>query len=406
MPRIKQSYAQQIASAFSPEILGPDLANDVLLSIRSALEANVIFGKDKKPEAILKDAVASAITDIEERASQLHRFLRDGPYEGNGDIPSELQDKRLPDEETSKVITFIYSHVVNCFQGNLAELLAAEPCAQLIKNFKATGQLPATAKLYVGDAILFAAESEKRLRKAADMHAILIQPGKPPKAVVHGVVEVKSYPCSISRLKAQLAKHIARAREGSRICITSDSGNSEFSGNCPDNVFTVAITPATWKLSRNFSYVQKEGNSFWNTDKPIPPLECNSVKQIGTNNWRIILRWSKEALAAAAYEMTFWYMEKLGEAIFSEKLPDAWSRMTPAKAGRNAAKMMLYYAIPRSISHRGEQRALALYNTYGFGYALGMNFRDAKGRREMLWSEDLHEIARDGVTKYGCSIWG
>jgi hypothetical protein len=49
---------------------------------------------------------------------------------------------------------------------------------------------------------------------------------------------------------------------------------------------------------------------------------------------------------------------------------------------------------------------MAFYNTYGFGYALGMNFRTPQGRREMLWPQDLDEIARDGQTANGCRIAG
>lgn len=401
----EQSYAKQIAASFSPQLLGPELAEDVFRSIRTALDIGVIFGTFNDPETILNDAVATAVTNIEDRASQLRRFLRDGPYEVDGEIPPELQGRRLTDEETAKATTFIYSHVVNCFQGSLAELLAAEPCARLVQDLKDNGQLPPSVQLYLGDAVLFSTESQKLFRKAADMHAIIIDDKRPSKAVVHGVVEIKSYHCSSSRLKLQLAKHVARVRKGSRICITRDNGPSEYKGECTDNVFAVAITPATWKLSRKFSYIQEDGKSFWHTDTNMPPFDENLTKQIGPSSWRIILRWSKEALAAAAYEMTYWYMEKLGEAIFSEKLPDAWSQMTPAEAGRNAAKMMLYYAIPRSLSYRGEQRAIALYNTYCFGYSIGMNFRDEQGRREMLWSEDLHEIVSKGTTKYGCKIF-
>jgi hypothetical protein len=47
---------------------------------------------------------------------------------------------------------------------------------------------------------------------------------------------------------------------------------------------------------------------------------------------------------------------------------------------------------------------MASYNTYGFGYALGMNFRNPKGRREMLWPKDLDEIALFGRTANGCRI--
>lgn len=141
VPQVQKSYAEQIASSFLPRILGSQLAEDVLHSVGAALGSNVAFGVFNEPEAILRQAVATAITDLEARVSQLHRFLRDGPYEGSGDIPPELQGRRLIDEETSKVVTFIYSHVVNCFQGCLAELLAAKPCAQLIQDLKASRQL-------------------------------------------------------------------------------------------------------------------------------------------------------------------------------------------------------------------------------------------------------------------------
>ena len=78
--------------------------------------------------------------------------------------------------------------------------------------------------------------------------------------------------------------------------------------------------------------------------------------------------------------------------------------MNPTEASKNAAKMMLYYAILRCKTNRQGQRAIALYNTYGFGYSIGMNFRDSKGKREMLWVEDLREILKKGENKYGSKI--
>jgi hypothetical protein len=179
----------------------------------------------------------------------------------------------------------------------------------------------------------------------------------------------------------------------------------EFKTVCPENILLVGITPATWKLPRTFSVVEQDGKTLLKTDTRKPPNEHHHVNQVGPNEWRIVLRWSKEALASAAYELTFWYMEKLGEAIFSEGLPSEWQEMTPSEAGRNAAKMMLYYAILHSPNRPVEQRAIALYNAYGFGYALGMNFRDSDRHREMLWPEDLREIASNGLTKQGCNVW-
>jgi hypothetical protein len=78
--------------------------------------------------------------------------------------------------------------------------------------------------------------------------------------------------------------------------------------------------------------------------------------------------------------------------------------MTPAEAGQNAAKMMLYYAILRCRTVRENHCAIALYNSYSFGCALGMNFRNAKGQRQMLWPQDLDEILATGQNKDGCKI--
>ena len=50
------------------------------------------------------------------------------------------------------------------------------------------------------------------------------------------------------------------------------------------------------------------------------------------------------------------------------------------------------------------QRAIALYDAYGFGYMLGMSFRNRAGKREMLWPQDLDEILERGETKSGSRI--
>lgn len=389
----------------SPQMIGSGLANDLLESITIALDSGAVFSEGTKPITIFRDAVAKAITDIEERAGLLRRFLRDGPYEHDGDISPELRGGRLTDEETARAITFIYSHVINCFQGRLAELLAGGPCAKLVKELKTNGQVSPYARLYMGDAVLFPGGTAGRYLKAADMHVISLGAPLPRKAEVLGVIEVKSYVCSKKRLWEQLARHRSRIQKCNLMSITENGTRLEARIAYPDNIFSVGVTAATWRIPRTFSLIQQEGKRILDIDEPRPPKENPWVKQIARDNWRIILRWSQEALASAAYEMTFWYMEKLGEMVFSEIMPPEWHKMTPAEAGQNAAKMMLYYAIPRCQSRRAEQRAIALYNTYGFGYALGMNFRDANGRREMLWPEDIDEIARTGATKHGCRIW-
>ena len=164
------------------------------------------------------------------------------------------------------------------------------------------------------------------------------------------------------------------------------------------------MLPSDWRLPRVFRFETSLYGRLLHVDPGVPHRGDDEILMTGDDRWRITLRWSKEAIAQAAYEMTFWYMEKVGEVIYSRNRPKGWERMSAGEAGRNAAKMMLYYAILRCRKPRETQRAIALYNTYGFGYALGMNFRNAEGRREMLWPQDLDEILSTGSTKSGCSL--
>ena len=166
----------------------------------------------------------------------------------------------------------------------------------------------------------------------------------------------------------------------------------------------ISVLPARWTLPRTFHFEQKDGRKFLHVDPGVPPRASDSVKRVGPLERQVTLRWSKEALDAAAYGMTFWFMEKVGEVLYSSGVPKGWEEMAPADAGQNAAKMMLYYAILRCRTARENQRAVALYNSYSFGCALGMNFRNPKRQREMLWPRDLDEILATGQNKGGCKI--
>ena len=107
--------------------------------------------------------------------------------------------------------------------------------------------------------------------------------------------------------------------------------------------------------------------------------------------------------------------------IYKDGVPPEWSEMSPAEAGYNSAKEKLYHAIrPYAVKEAASkepgnprltrkevlemQRAIALYNSYGFGYMLGMNLRNPEGRRERLWPGDLDEILAKGHTEQGCRI--
>jgi hypothetical protein len=399
-----QESGAALARTVGFDILGPALGHDVRDAIAEALKAGARFGGRARPLAVFRSALAESLRDVSshERGTLLQRFLRDGPYEGEGRIPAELQGRRLSDEETSAAIAFIYSFMIPCFQGHLAELLAARACVRLAAQLQNRGQLPAGARWYVGDIVRVPSARGRAAAKAADLHLLIPDGAARDRIMVAGVAEVKSYRRRQRRVTGQLDNHVQRLAHG--LCVRGRSFPPDavrlFRGD-HGAVIRVRVVPADWKLPRSFRFEPtKSGRALLLDDAP-PVQKVDPIEEVGPNEWRVTLRWSEEALASAAYEMTFWYMAKVGEVAYaSGGMPADWD-MTPAEAGRNAAKMMLYYALLRCAHGPQEQRAIALYNAYSFGYSLGTSFRDAKGRREMLWPQDLDEIAKTGRTRHG-----
>jgi hypothetical protein len=144
-----------LAQTVGFDLLEARMARDVQAALRIALKENVVFREGSTPQAIFRHAIAAAIGRIHEdgRAPLFLRFLKDGPYFDAGKIPRKRQHEFLTDDETASVITFIYSHMVNCFKGALAEMLAAAPCLRILRELQAEKRLPREARLYVGDAV-------------------------------------------------------------------------------------------------------------------------------------------------------------------------------------------------------------------------------------------------------------
>lgn len=419
---------ESLAADVGFDLLGEQLGGDVERSVRASLEGGAVFPAGGDALAVFRHTLAASIRDIEhdERGHLFQRFLRDGPHENEGPIPAELRGKRLTPEECAQAITFVYSFMVNSFKGAVTELLAAGTCQRLLRDARRAGRMPADARLYIGDSVLVRRAGGRGGLKGADLHLLAIA-GQ--CVTVAGVVEVKSGRRSADALAGQIDKHLRRAAQGLIVAGREyAAGQISVGSGCGGEVVRVSVLPSDWSLPRTLRFEETaEKTRELILDPPRPPRDDDELIDTG-GGCHIVLRWSREAIAAAAYEMTFWYMEKVGEAIFTQKpgeedpMPADWNGMTPAEAGRNAIKMMLYYALrpdailaeeareqgkvlPRPITRR-LSRAIALYNTYGFGYALGMNFRNPEGRREMLWPQDLDEIARYGRTASGCRIAG
>jgi hypothetical protein len=388
----------RIADRIGIDFLEPALARDVEASLRSGIRERFVFGAPRRPLDLFRKSVAAAIRQAEadgKRFQLLQRFLRHGP-QGDG-VDGALLARCLSDDETAVVIRFVYHRIVNLFQGELAEMLALRPLARLLRMLRADGRIPVDALVYVGDTVRAPTDGRSSVALGADIH--LIRHGTDPKrASLLGIAEVKSYPLPETRLVEQLERHIRRSLRG--VTIDKQSVRLERTGN---EVLRIGVAPSTWKLPRSFQF-EGEGDGRRLLVDPATPLAEDRVESLGDSTWRITLRWSHEALASAAYDLTFWLMGEVGATVYRDDPDPGWSEMTAEEAGRNAAMAMLYSAILRARSDWEKRRVIALYNAYSYGYALGANFVDKDGRRDHMWPEDLDEILAGGVTRRGSRI--
>jgi hypothetical protein len=367
-----------LADSTGFELLDPSLARDALASVELGLSNGALFDAGPDPLAIFRQGLRTSIYRIETDQRQFdlfRRFLLDGPYEREGSIPSGLISQRLSDDETAAAIRFIYYRVINTFQGFIAELLAVGPCVRLIQDLQTKGCIPEEARIFVGDSIWSKTRSPSRMAKGADIHILIPDPRHGGRSArLAGLAEVKSYALSQSRLLNQIERHIFRAADGVSVrANNAASGRLNVFINDKRRIIRIGVVPATWHLPRTFRFEAADGKKRLSVDPPVPPSAKDRIEPIDPRTWRLTLRWSHEALASAAYEMTFWLMGELGKAIYTIERPSPWPKMICEEAGRNAAKMMLYYAIPRCRTAWESRRTIALYNAYGFGYALGAN---------------------------------
>ena len=366
------------------------MAEAICCSIESGVNNSHAHIKGNTVWEVFKYSLNAAIRDIEDhpRGILFQRFLDYGPL--SPDEPEKLiSDGKtfLSDPECGECIQFIFSHMVNRFKGELAELLAITPCVELIEKLQEEGIWTKNVDLYLGDTI-----QEKRsikvnkkrqwgeFTKGADGLVVNITNPMPQerKVSICGVIEVKSMPRSREKLRNQIKQHIVRMNGGLKL--EGDIWDKKDIAYA--SPMYIMVVPSNWKLSRECYY--KNGKLIY--PKIDKPPHLTQIEKLTYNQWRITLDWSKEALEQAAYEMTYWYMSQVGTVIYEKKpLPQGWENMSAEEAGYNAIKMMLYYAMLRYINPLQGQRAIKLYNAYSFGYPLAME------AKEMLWTEDIRD---------------
>jgi len=370
------------------------LAGDLWRSISTALESpRVHLAGRPTVDGVFTRSLNAAVRDIREhpRGKLFRRLIEHGPHlPDDPEAPDSDGETVLSDPECGQAVEFIYSHMVNRFKGELAELLALEPCLELLRHLRQVKREPTGTEVYWGDTIqerlLPDRAGKERWGKGAD--GLLVEPRPPCGVHVRGVVEVKSMRRSTRRVLGQIGHHVERLGGGVRLGDTRYPGQEV---SLSRNLVKIAVVPSTWRLSREWHWDKGDhgGNVMVFPEPSGPPVDT-SIDQLGPDLWKITLAWSQEALEQAAYEMTFGYMAQVGEHVYTGKpLPKGWEDFTPAEAGRNAVKAALYYMPLRPLSPRQERLAVRLYNVYGFGYPLGV---DTRG---MLWPSDLVPGAGD-----------
>lgn len=401
---VKTLDTQKIASIIGN---GP-LASDIHRAVSSALISPfVCLVSGKTVWDVFEHSLNAAIRDIEQhpRGKLFRRLIEYGPHNPD-DTETLISDNEtiLSDSECGLCVEFIYSHMVNRFKGELAELLALDPCIKLIQQLRRKEHLSSGIRLFWGETI----QERRRIRVSSEEDGVrwgdftkgadglLVEQASSPKnksrdvLKILGVVEVKSMTQSTRKVLEQINKHVTRLKGGVKL------GEREWTSNnlllapfkttkkAESGMFRVMVIPSTWKLSREWHSVKTDrGRTIVFLELSESPIQTQIV-EIKPNFWKITLAWSEEVLNQAAYEMTFWYMSQVGRHIYTKKkLPKGWKYMTPEQAGYNAIKMMLYYISLRYISNRQERLATKLYNVYCFGYPLGAD------SKEMLWPEDF-----------------
>ncbi len=371
------------------------LAEDVWESIERGIVSDAALEDAGDPEAVFRAVVRRSVRAIarEGRASLLRHFLTAGPFCDSGEIPRERASEFQSDGDVEATIRFIHASVISRFQGALAELLAIGPVCEIAERAcSARG-----TRLFAGDTVRALTARGRRLAKGADFHLIEERgAGEASRLILRGVAEVKSYAVPGKKLGAQLDRHLLRARRGLEVLGCDLPAERIELGEPGRPALRIVVEPSNWKLPRDFKIERGQDGSRIVEKQFDVPMTGPAIEKSKGRDWRVVLRWSREALAAQAYEITFRYLSEVGRTLYATKRPAGWENLSPEEAGENAVKMMPYYAILRATTPGASSRAVALYNTYGFGYALGANFVDSKGRREMLWVDDLREIAERG----------
>jgi hypothetical protein len=387
----KKESVNYISSIIGNRYLSESIYESIFLAVKNP---DVLLDYKSTVINVFNRFLDNSIRDIEnhEKGKLFKRLIEYGGLSFNDKSLSDFPPKTvLGDEEFVSAVNFIYSFIINRFKGDLAEILAIESCKRLLKELQLKSSLSENAKIAFGDYIK---EYQKTgiLAKGAD-GLFIDMDNSNNSVVVKGVIEIKSMPIPVSKILKQIQNHITRLEKG--VSLGLKEFNSEKVICNPQDVIKIIVVPSTWKVNRHFTWLNENGIRKMSFPEPDKPQNDSKIEEFGKNIYKIILKWSKEALEQAAYEMTFNYMSAVGISVFENKpLPKGLEDMPLDKIGYNSIIEKIYHNmqpyhfedIQKNLSRQQKIekiRMIKLFNVYSFGYPLGID------SKQMLWAEDL-----------------
>jgi len=134
-----EGIVEKIALSIANRPLAAAVHKSLALAIKCPF---VRLVSDKTVWDVFERSLNAAIRDIVEhpRGKLFRRLIKYGPH--NPDYPESLvsdNETTLSDPECASAVQFIFSYMVNRFKGELAELLAIEPCIELFDLLRQEG---------------------------------------------------------------------------------------------------------------------------------------------------------------------------------------------------------------------------------------------------------------------------
>lgn len=362
-------------------------------------------------DRLFRVEIASVIQGIQSRGrfALLKRFIAFGSLCPPNSDQDAVSGSPLVDAELVRCVDFIFGHMVTKFQGKLAEILAGESLQRLTTRLIEEERLPRDARLIPGRSIRVRSRSSISSKPESAGSGVEGPDGLLASIVseaaihIYGVVEVKSMYVSPAHLRSQTTKHAIAAKRGVAIDgVWFDTLKTRIGcdkkTDTPPQLYRVFVQPSTWSVPQQFRFEPTLGGGRSLITENVEPLAKDTSREIDPWTSSIQLRWSRDALRGAAFGLAHRYMVEVGLALATDPEPGYRFRtdMHPSDVGPNDILHQLHVAIFRQLACEPDpkrlQKTLELYNVFGFGWALGNNYRDDSGHPSMLYPEALDEL--------------